>query len=59
MINKTKASQKELDLIANENSVKGIFVRKMLERQASGENIENALKIGLTAFSEGVDFDEN
>lgn len=59
VINKTKASQKELDLIANENSVKGIFVRKMLERQASGENIENALKIGLTAFSEGVDFDEN
>lgn len=57
--NKTKAPLGDLEKIAEENSVKGIFVRKMLERAAAGENVEEALKIGLAAFFEEVKFDED
>ncbi|MBE7011828.1 MAG: DNA repair exonuclease [Ruminococcaceae bacterium] len=57
--NKVKTPLKDLTLIAEENSVRGIFVRKMLERAERGENIENAVRIGLAAFSEEVDFDED
>ncbi len=57
--NKTKAPRKALDELAEENSVRGIFVRKMLEREARGEDVSEALRIGLCAFSEGVTFDED
>ena len=57
--NKTKTPRKALDEIAEENSVRGIFVRKMLEREARGEDVSEALKIGLCAFSEEVTFDED
>ncbi|MBR2916615.1 MAG: metallophosphoesterase [Clostridia bacterium] len=57
--NRTKAPMKELSKIAEENTVRGLFVRKMLEREALGEDISEALKIGLCAFSEGVEFDED
>ncbi len=59
IVNKTKTPFKELEEIARESSVKGIFVRKMLEREKQGEDIENAVRIGLTAFFEEVDFDED
>lgn len=48
-----------LEAVAKENSVKGIFVRKMLERRRCGEDVTRAVQIGLTAFLEEVDFDED
>lgn len=51
-----------LDAIAKENSLKGIFVRKMLEKIKSEENKEEyeyALKIGLKAFEGDTDIYEN
>lgn len=59
VINKTKTPVKNLEALAEENTLRGIFVRKMLTRAEQGENIDKALKIGLTAFSEEVTFDED
>ncbi len=57
--NKTKAPLGNLRELAKENSLRGIFVRKMLERESLGEDISGAVKLGLTAFSEEVIFDED
>lgn len=59
--NKTRAPMNDLKDIAKENSVKGIFVRKMLERMdgSSDYETETALRLGLMAFSEEVGFDED
>ena len=59
IVNKTKTPLKALEEIALESSVKGIFVRRMLERGENGEDIENAVRIGLTAFLEEVNFNED
>ena len=59
IVNKTKTPLKELEEIALESSVRGIFVQKMLERGKQGEEIENAVRIGLTAFSGEVNFNED
>ncbi len=53
-----------LDLIGKEHTLKGIFVRKMLARidAAKGSEIEllkKALNLGLDAFENEVDYDEN
>lgn len=54
----------DLDAVAQEPSLKGIFVKKMLEKQAlADENekalYEKALKLGLKAFLGEVKFDED
>lgn len=50
--------------LANENSLRGVFVKKALEKisLSSGEErtfYENALKIGLKAFNKGVTLNDN
>lgn len=54
----------DLQLIKNENSLKGRFVSLMLERieaadEADKEKYKNALNIGLKAFGTGVKYNEN
>lgn len=54
----------DLELIAKETSLKGIFVKKMLERIKNSEGEEqkrlaNALYLGLKAFDTEVAFDED
>lgn len=54
----------DLELLANEISLKGIFVKKMLERMQSAEENEkkrltDALHLGLKAFESEVAFDED
>ena len=54
----------DLEALAQEPSLKGIFVKKMLEKQALvNENektiYKNALKLGLKAFAGEVKFDED
>ena len=54
----------DLDLVAKEPSLKGIFVRKMLEKQQAAEPeqkylYEKALKLGLRAFTRGVKYSED
>lgn len=58
---KTKAPVGDMGVIAAENSLKGLFVRKMLERMESlpPDKAEEALKIGLAAFSGEVKFYED
>lgn len=50
--------------LANEISLKGIFVKNMLEKmnnapEAEREELENALKLGLRAFGAEVAYDED
>lgn len=50
--------------LANEISLKGIFVKNMLEKmnnapEAEREELENALKLGLRAFGAEVTYDED
>lgn len=50
--------------LANEISLKGIFVKNMLEKmnnapEAEREGLENALKLGLRAFGAEVTYDED
>lgn len=53
----------DLELIKNENSLKGIFVSKMLDlikqNPNEEEKLKKALNIGLKAFSTEVDFNGN
>ena len=53
----------DLELIKNENSLKGIFVSKMLDlikqNPNEEEKLKKALNIGLKAFSSEVDFNGN
>ncbi len=58
---KTKAPVGDLKLMAEENSVKGIFVRKFLERMKENpsEETETALRLGLRALYEEVALDED
>ncbi len=58
---KTVAPIGDLETIAQENSIKGIFAEKMLKRMKEGnkENAESALKLGLRSFFEEVNFDED
>lgn len=54
----------DLNELANEPSLKGIFVRKMLGRideasENEKEKYKKALKIGLKAFTREVKYDEN
>ncbi len=54
----------DLDALAQEPSLKGIFVKKMLEKQALADQNEKpiyrkALKLGLKAFAGEVKFDED
>ena len=59
--NKTKTPVSNLKSIAEENTVRGIFVKKMLERYENdpSELNETALRTGLAAFSEEVGFNED
>lgn len=54
---------KDLETLRKENSLKGIFVSKMLDLIAENpeetKKLHAALNIGLKAFSTEVDFDEN
>lgn len=54
---------KDLETLRKENSLKGIFVSKMLdliaEKPEETKKLHAALNIGLKAFSTEVDFDEN
>lgn len=61
VLNKTTAPVSNLRSIAEENTVRGIFVRKMLERYQKdpSELNKNALRTGLMAFSEEVGFNED
>ncbi len=58
---KTKAPLGDLKGIADENSIRGIFTGKILEKmeQNGGEEMENALRLGLRALFEEVAFDED
>ena len=53
----------DLDILKNENSLKGVFVSKMLdlikENPEDEEKLKKALNIGLKAFSTEVDFNGN
>lgn len=52
----------DLEALAKEKTLKGIFVQKMLEKMTNTEEKEKyqmALKLGLSAFSGEVKFDEN
>ncbi len=52
----------DLESLSKEKTLKGIFVKKMLEKialQEEKEKYETALKLGLKAFSGEVKFDEN
>ncbi len=54
----------DYELLAKENGLKGIFVRNMLEKISNASDkekplLENALKIGVTAFSSEVKYNED
>lgn len=54
----------DFETLANETSLKGIFVKKMLEKissvdEAQKETYKNALKLGLKAFSVEVKYNED
>ena len=52
----------DLESLSKEKTLKGIFVKKMLEKIAlveDKEKYESALKLGLKAFSGEVKFEEN
>lgn len=55
----TEVALSELEKLANEVSLRGIFVKKMLERIAAAEDSERdklrrAMRIGIRAFEKGV-----
>ena len=62
---KDKTAQKiDLELLANEPSLKGLFVKNMLLKKAEAAEeeiplIEYALKLGLKAFNSEVVYDED
>ncbi len=63
LINSTKALI-DYESLSKEQSLKGIFVKKMLQKiensaQDEREILENALKIGLSAFQGEVNFNDN
>ena len=49
----------DIERIAEEKSLKGFFVKNMLDkiREDSSETNINALKLGLKAFSSEVDYE--
>ena len=54
----------DYELLAKENGLKGIFIRKMLEKINTASDLEkplleSALKIGVTAFSGEVKYNED
>ena len=51
----------DLEIVSNEMSLRGVFVRKMLERmeEDDSEALKNALKLGLKAFSGEVNYSED
>lgn len=54
----------DFDTLSNENTLKGIFVKKMLSKLESANESEKeqllyALNIGIKAFSGGVNYDED
>ena len=60
------STEKEIDytLIAREHTLRGIFVKKMLNRIETAKGAEvallkKALVLGLNAFENEVDYDEN
>lgn len=64
VIDKTSTSISSLSSLANETSLRGVFVSKMLDKISATEGEEqqlykNALKIGLKAFSKGVMLGDN
>ncbi len=64
IIDKTEADISDLSLYASEYSLRGIFVKKMLEKidtapSAKKAAYKNALKIGLRSFTKGVSLHDN
>lgn len=64
VFDKTDTDISDLSTFLNETSLRGIFVKKMLERiknSSPKEQLEykNALKIGLRAFGKGVSLNDN
>ena len=64
VLDKTDSDISQLETLKNENSLRGIFVQKILKKikSAPDEEIQiykNALKIGLRAFGKGVKLDDN
>ncbi len=60
----TEADITDISSLESETSLRGIFVKKMLEKiSAAGDedvtDLTNALKIGLKAFSKGVKLNDN
>lgn len=60
----TDTNISDLSKITSENSLRGIFVKKMLARINTAEpdmqeTYRNALKVGLKAFNKGVKLDDN
>ena len=56
--------EENLDTLAEEKSLKGIFVKNMLKRienadSETAEKYKSALKLGLNAFNKEVKFDDN
>jgi len=52
----------DFETLAKETSLKGVFVKKMLEKQEQAEDketVKRALKIGLKAFSNEVKYNED
>ncbi len=61
-IKELTAPKIDLSALSQEKSLKGIFVKKMLEKIELAEDkalCENALRLGLKAFSEEIKFNEN
>lgn len=56
---RTTLSMEDIERIAEEKSLKGFFVKNMLDkiREDSSETNINALKLGLKAFSSEVDYE--
>jgi hypothetical protein len=64
IIDKTDTCFSEIKNLANENSLRGIFVRKMVESIEKSDDSEKvmykeALKIGLKSFDRGVTLYDN
>ena len=59
----TETDISDLSKIAGETSLRGIFVKKMLDKindaPENAETYKNALKFGLKAFSKGVKLNDN
>lgn len=61
IINKTTLPTEDILALAKENTVKGFFVRNITEKadENGDEDLKTALRLGLTAFSQEVGFDED